>query len=72
MHDNFYLQTKIFAGSGGLQYIVALFAGHNTQVATQCTETLYKQFVMELSELRESFWRQRKRDATTIKPTKRN
>ena len=61
----------LFAGSGGLQCRVALFAGQHTQGATQYTKDVYtKQFGMEMLQLQESFWRQRKSDRTTMQPTK--
>ena len=64
-------KNKVFAGSGGLQYRVALVAGQHTQGATQYTKDVYtKQFGMEMLQLQESFWRQRKSDRTTMQPTK--
>ena len=61
----------LFAGSGGLQCRVALFAGQHTQGATQYTKDVYtKKFGMEMLQLQESFWRQRKSDRMTMQPTK--
>ena len=51
----------MFAGSGGLQYLVALVAGQHTQGATQYKKDAYKQFGMEMSQLKESFWRQKEK-----------
>ena len=77
----------MFAGSGGLQFLVALVAGQHTQGATQYTkkDAYYKQFGMEMSQLKESFWRQKekrrndfysgdrkKSDGTMMQPTKPN
>ena len=67
---------KVFAGSGSLQYRVALVAGQYTQGATQYKKDVYKQCGMEMSQqLQESFWRQkeeRRNDETTMQPTKTN
>ena len=56
-------RNKVFAGSGGLQFLVALVAGQHTQGATQYTkkDAYYKQFGMEMSQLKESFWRQKEK-----------
>ena len=49
-------KNKVFAGSSGLQYRVALVAWqHIQQRAAQCTKDLYKQCGVEMSQLHESF-----------------
>ena len=54
-------KNKMFAGSGGLQYRVALVAGQHTQGAIQYTRNVYKQCGMQMSALQESFWRQKEK-----------
>ena len=54
-------KNKVFAGSGGLQYRVALVAGQHTQGAIKYTKDLYKQCGMEMSQLHESFRKQKEK-----------
>jgi len=51
-------KNKGFAGSGGsLQYRVASVGGQQTQGVTKYMSDVYKQCVMVMSQLQESFWR---------------
>ena len=53
--------NKVFAGSGSLQYRVASVAGQQTQGVTKYMSDVYKRCGMVMSQLQESFWRQKEK-----------
>ena len=52
---------KVFAGSGSLQYRVASVAGQQTQGFTKYMNDVYKRCGMVMSQLQESFWKQKEK-----------
>jgi hypothetical protein len=54
-------KNKVLAGSGGLKYRVASVAGQQTQGVTKYNKDEYKRCGMKMSQLQESFWKQKEK-----------
>jgi len=54
-------KNKVFAGSAGLKYRVASVAGQQTQGVTKYNKDVYKRCGMKMSQLQESFWKQKEK-----------
>ena len=54
-------KNKVFTESGGLKYRVASVAGQQTQGVTKYNKDVYKRCGMKMSQLQESFWKQKEK-----------